>query len=384
MERPCFDTFQSLNQSPHTRFKRDGITRRFGLIPLPPKPFNHLSVVAYLAIGVVVLASSLVAGYLVYSCYHSARGKGVEQNTTLRNEDFRDTELGIYEKDEIINDLELRRFEFQHSESKVNFQTVHIFLCSTFFVQCNIRASDIVDSQVFFENESNVAHHDPVNCPQLAHISDRPATFHLPPPPSSPSPAHKQHVRRYAGDISSPVSPSPSFFPDDPPSAVLTSISPLEGDLPNSGRHLADAKQQVRVPQFDLKDIRYIPTLDAPVTTESTVKSYEESRFLPAKNSTTTFVSPGDDHTRPSQGAKRSLTALPCGTRATTPPTRPGPTESETSGERSATAAPGRRLAQAEIDTENVNPILNHSHKNRWGNVPLLAPTHLKPGPGFF
>ena len=133
MERPCFDTFQSLNQSPHTRFKRDGITRRFGLIPLPPKPFNHLSVVAYLAIGVVVLASSLVAGYLVYSCYHSARGKGVEQNTTLRNEDFRDTELGIYEKDEIINDLELRRLEFQHSESKVNFQTSpHIFYAQPF------------------------------------------------------------------------------------------------------------------------------------------------------------------------------------------------------------------------------------------------------------
>ena len=132
MERLCFDTLQSLKQSPHFRFKCDSdgrLTRRFELIPLPPKPFNHLSVVAYLAIGVVVLASSLVAGYLVYSCYHSARGKGVEQKTTLQNEDnFRDAELGVYEKDEIINDLELRHIEglpghdFQRSgDSKVAF-----------------------------------------------------------------------------------------------------------------------------------------------------------------------------------------------------------------------------------------------------------------------
>ncbi len=37
------------------------------MTPLPAKPFNYFSVLAYLVIGV---------GYLVYICYHSARRKG--------------------------------------------------------------------------------------------------------------------------------------------------------------------------------------------------------------------------------------------------------------------------------------------------------------------
>lgn len=43
--------------------------------PLPARPLNHLSVLSYLAIGIVVFATSLVTGYLIHSCCRSASRK---------------------------------------------------------------------------------------------------------------------------------------------------------------------------------------------------------------------------------------------------------------------------------------------------------------------
>ncbi|KDR74373.1 hypothetical protein GALMADRAFT_250252, partial [Galerina marginata CBS 339.88] len=42
---------------------------------LEAKPFNHLSVWAYLAFAFIVLALVTVFAYLIYSCYHTAKGR---------------------------------------------------------------------------------------------------------------------------------------------------------------------------------------------------------------------------------------------------------------------------------------------------------------------
>ena len=49
--------------------------------PLPAQPVNHLSVLAYLAIGIVLLATLLVTGYLIHSCYRSSSRKDAVQRT---------------------------------------------------------------------------------------------------------------------------------------------------------------------------------------------------------------------------------------------------------------------------------------------------------------
>jgi hypothetical protein len=55
--------------------KRDAVFMTSEAAPLPSRPLNHLSVLAYLAIGIVVFASSVVTGYLIHSCYRSATRK---------------------------------------------------------------------------------------------------------------------------------------------------------------------------------------------------------------------------------------------------------------------------------------------------------------------
>jgi hypothetical protein len=52
--------------------------------PLPARSLNHLSVLSYLAIGIVVFASSLVTGYLIHSCYRSASRKEVVRGGVFR------------------------------------------------------------------------------------------------------------------------------------------------------------------------------------------------------------------------------------------------------------------------------------------------------------
>ena len=47
---------------------------------LPAKSFNHLSVFAYLAIGFIILSVTTVLAYIMYSCYHTAKGR---MDTTL-------------------------------------------------------------------------------------------------------------------------------------------------------------------------------------------------------------------------------------------------------------------------------------------------------------
>lgn len=62
--------------------------------PLPTRPFNHLSVLAYLAIGIVVFASSVVIGYLIHSCYRSASRKDATRDALEKSPTIVDVEFG--------------------------------------------------------------------------------------------------------------------------------------------------------------------------------------------------------------------------------------------------------------------------------------------------
>lgn len=99
------DILKLSEPSVYLEVKRDGVLTSGEMTPLPARPLNHLSVLAYMAIGVVVFSSSLVAGYLVYSCYHSARRTGGTRRSSLLDDSsmlvhgmFSDAELGVYKK----------------------------------------------------------------------------------------------------------------------------------------------------------------------------------------------------------------------------------------------------------------------------------------------
>jgi hypothetical protein len=61
---------------------------------LPTQPFNHLSVLAYLAIGIVVFASSVVTGYLIHSCYRSAGKTDATRDALEKSPTIGDVESG--------------------------------------------------------------------------------------------------------------------------------------------------------------------------------------------------------------------------------------------------------------------------------------------------
>jgi hypothetical protein len=123
------DTLKLSEPFVYLEVKRDGVFTSSEMTPLPARPFNHLSVLAYLAIGVVVFSSSLVAGYLVYSCYHSARRTGGSRSSLLDDSPmlvhgkFCDAELGVYKKTRNKGAVEMANLRFGRneriSESKV-------------------------------------------------------------------------------------------------------------------------------------------------------------------------------------------------------------------------------------------------------------------------
>ena len=87
--------FGSLILSFHLKNKRDAVFMTSETVPLPPRPFNHLSVLAYLAIGIVVFASAVVAGYLIHSCYRSATRKDATRDALEKSPTIGDAESGM-------------------------------------------------------------------------------------------------------------------------------------------------------------------------------------------------------------------------------------------------------------------------------------------------
>ena len=370
-------------QSVYLEVKRDGVFTSSEMTPLPAKPFNHLSVLAYLAIGVVVFSSSLVAGYLVYSCYHSARRKGGRRTSllngspTLVHGKFYDAELGVYKKTGNKSSkgaMANLRFGYNEriSESKVYSRFILYFLLLTpSFQKSIIKASDTADSHTFFEDESHVYFDldGQVSLPPLAHTSERKALyipFHLPPPPS-PSPAHKQHILRCGGGKipDSPASPTPSFFPDISPSSVMLTYD--QDGIQTEQRIRFDkcrnggtkrSREQVPVIRPNSNNMRFIPPLDF-YAAGSTVYLHREPKLSPVHSS---VILPN-----PTRNDKL-YSQTHCGM------ARPL--------QRSAMAVPMTVLS---ADKENCNPISSELYRKRRWDYSRTSPTLcVKPGPGYF
>jgi len=242
-----------------------------------------------------------------------------------------------------------------------------------------MKSSDTADSHTFFEEESHVYFDldGQVSLPPLAHTSDRKAPyipFDLPPPPS-PSPAHKRHLMRCGGGklIDSPVSPTPSFFPDiSPPSVMLTYYDQDPGIKTEHiirfdkcrNRGTKRSREQIPVTRSNSNNV---PPLDY-YADGSTVYLYREPKLSPIHDS---VVPPN-----PSRNDKPY--SQTCRGRALT-----------NSSDNVRMAKPLQRSmipVLSEADKENYNPISSELYrKRRWEYSRTLPPTLcVKPGPGYF
>jgi hypothetical protein len=70
------------------------------MVPSPTRSFNPLSVLVYLAIGIVVFASSVVTGYLIHSCYRSVKRKDATRDALEKSPTIGDVESGsVYRRE---------------------------------------------------------------------------------------------------------------------------------------------------------------------------------------------------------------------------------------------------------------------------------------------
>ncbi|KAH9483130.1 hypothetical protein JR316_0005232 [Psilocybe cubensis] len=283
---------------------------------LHARPFNHLSVWAYLAFAFIVLATTTVISYAIYSCYHSSRKKmeagmalpviPVGQNrVTWADLETSDTLVkvehtaGVGEKANLGSvldskiGLDMARNRGGHkridSDSEVNM-----------FSRPSNSSSMPNVNDMSFESDTQY-----LTSPPLAHTSDKSATyipFHLPPPPPSPTPAHKENLeRQYRGRVhQSPVSPSPSFsfttsLPQITPinpqlsaddrsrqpwnSTALTGSSRSTRQLHNTGFEEWDDTSQ-----FDTNNNRFVPHLN-PFMAPPSAQLWNDPKLSPVQGS---------------------------------------------------------------------------------------------------
>jgi hypothetical protein len=354
--------------------------------PLPARPFTHLSVLSYLAIGIVVFASSLVTGYLIHSCYRSANRKDATRRDAL--EKSVDVESGTaYRRATGRRDwsgLELKPLEREFcydeesclSDNRVCFPKGYLIpqhlMPSTLQIFIGKGSDSSFDKEIFTSPP-----------PHLVYSSDSTmvGSFRMH-SPSSPSPFEKQ-IRQYDGQISySPVSRSPSFIPDRSPPSILISYDERHRYAePQPSRINVKTKRLGPRPgaQFDSNNIRYIPPL-VPSVTESTVKLYKEPKLSPVLGSIVP-PSPGDIPMCPSHGRKPSFSQH-IGARSSTnstPISVPQKRIRVISGETS----PATILPRLPESFHNLNPISSQRiGQYSWEPTPPIV--HLKPGPGYF
>jgi len=260
---------------------RDGIY-------LERRPFNHLGVWSYLAIGCIVLTISTVTAYCIYSCCYTARKNALQQRVRtaasrtvkavhqvdsgrprrdrmLESKDDKDASERGRQKDEIERKAFGFGFGFGHrkkeSESKVRHLDAN---CASLLINLQRRMLDAF-APTAASRASLAQGHDPsfdlesaasFSSPPLAHISDRSTSyFNLPPDVSSRS-----------------RGPSPATYDRGEGSRVQPA------GLPSV--------------KFDSNNIRFVPPLH-PFMTKSTVKLWNEPKLSPIRGSIITPTSGG-------------------------------------------------------------------------------------------
>jgi hypothetical protein len=332
--------------------RQDNITRPWSAylateIALNATPFNRLSVWAYIAFAFVVLAVSTIVGYMSYNCCHSARRQyyGTETRTTRRMGDLRlnsakrnsnhwirggrykfGEEKGesvaedgkrrdVKEKD-ALKEFRIGRTVWEAKKLGLNSKSSESVVgLSLSFILCFILLSlticiDVQENIVQYH--ASVSHNSQYSTPKhsfevenqyptsppLAHTNERSAAyipFHLPPPPSSPTPAYKEFLESqkqfYRGKqlSHSPVSPSPSPFPDrSPPNLFKASIlSPFQKPSKDHSRSkVATANKGATQPTsaFDSNNIRFASPLN-PFMTPTTIFRWNDPKLSPVAGS---------------------------------------------------------------------------------------------------
>jgi len=258
-------------------------------IYLERRPFNHLGVWSYLAIGCIVLTISTVTAYCIYSCCYKARKNALQQRVRTaasrtakavhqvdsgrprrdkigpESKDYKDASERGRQND--TGDIERKAFGFgfghrkKESESKVR----HLHSnCASLLRNPQHRMLDAFGPTAA-SRPSLARGHDPsfdlesaasFNSPPLAHISDRSTSyFNLPPDVSSRS-----------------RGPSPATYDRGEGSRVQPA------GLPSV--------------KFDSNNIRFVPPLH-PFMTKSTVKLWNEPKLSPIRGSIITPTSGG-------------------------------------------------------------------------------------------
>ncbi|KAF9475182.1 hypothetical protein BDN70DRAFT_924140 [Pholiota conissans] len=234
-------------------------------IVLHAKPFNQLSIWTYIALAFIVLAVSTVIGYMTYTCCYSAklRSYGTDNRASRRigavrlnstkpsiihwaragkyhfGEEKGKTAAGDAKRNALEGDIgsespwvkktivEMRRLAIPHRRTQSESEEA--------ISPCSLNVSDNSFGVHAADHPFDADNHCLSSLP-LAHTTERAATyvpFHLPPPPSSPTPTHKEFLERqklqyYRGKETSsysPVSPSPALFHG--PSPDLSTLNPF-------------------------------------------------------------------------------------------------------------------------------------------------------------
>ncbi|KJA18219.1 hypothetical protein HYPSUDRAFT_967396 [Hypholoma sublateritium FD-334 SS-4] len=256
---------------------------------LQAAPFNRLGVWAYIAFGFIVLAVSTVLSYMIYTCCYSARQRQYYGNNTRAARRIGAVKIhSIDRHNAIISRNQDYQLDKPCPRALTRFSRVDIAQGNTKLNSChrNLGLSenppDVLDLKPPQSKKSfSLNAHDHfsegegqwLSSPPLAHTSDKAAPyipFHLPPPPSSPTPAHKEIVERQRkrGSMGylSPGSPSPSYLSNEsPPSITNQSILGVSRRRSRSmSRGLADIDPESTnmlpkpAGEFDSNNIRFV------------------------------------------------------------------------------------------------------------------------------
>ncbi|KAF9563363.1 hypothetical protein CPC08DRAFT_816652 [Agrocybe pediades] len=309
---------------------------------LNARPFNHLGLWAYIAFGFVCLSMIAVFGYMVYTCYHSSKSVLAKKNLEAGNTEetkidddgilkiMTAAHTGIKGKNgiKVGNRISTvgEKVKTQARRTLLEMKSItggpnRLGLTRSESERNIISASNGSQATISYTNESAYdldSHY--LSSPAIAHPTTCATShlpFHLPPPPPSPTLAHKQHISRTRRGRaqSSPVSPSPSFFPAPvsppvPPALIPGNVSPgntspktLHPDAfsvahkpePING----DVKQNVEqaktpehkevthvVPTYDLHNIPFVQPLNPFMTpSTSTVMIWNDPKLSPVSGS---------------------------------------------------------------------------------------------------
>ncbi|KAF9530992.1 hypothetical protein CPB83DRAFT_148531 [Crepidotus variabilis] len=309
------DKFRSLRFFFSYRRKRDGMFTTTEMTPLPARSINHLSIWAYLAIGGVIFCASVITGYLVYSCYYSAKKRQPSTEEAVDDMRLRDVLKSSTAKSR-LGDLEKSRTE--KVSRSTDTETGELQLVKPGVrsggTQSESKRKTMGTSRISVTNatsarESDIAfesHHHPPT-PRTTHSSAHPQSY----PEMVPS--------------DEPTTPLNLSFPDKPfpISGTYTDATSSSrnsrrtgekyddlSDGPSSWRTGAAASPHKRSlcstasTRFDSNNIRFIPPLNPHESDPLTAKLYNEPKLSPIHGS---LIGPQSPSTPSTPGSATTL-----------------------------------------------------------------------------